>query len=255
MVRWHRTSHPVSASVSRVSCWPKQRPALSDRQQAILADWYAYWLTAALPRYGAIVRFNHEYAARSAAPGLRTLEIGAGTGEHLFHEALDQQEYHALEVRGDLAGHLRSRFPNVRVMIGDCQERIDVADGFFDRVLAVHVLEHLTNLPKALQEVARVLRPGGSFSVVIPCEGGMAYRFGRHFSSKRLFEKRYGVSYEWMISYEHVNRAAEIIQELEARFVVRNQVYFPFRVPSVHANLVVGLTLEPRPESGSRITG
>ena len=220
---------------------------LSEQQHAIMKDWYAHWLTVGMSRYGRVVRFNHTYAAQSAAAGARTLEIGAGTGEHLCYETHARQEYYALELRPELADILRSRFPEVRIILGDCQQRIDVPDGFFDRVLAVHLLEHLNDLPRALDEVARVLRPGGLFSVVIPCEGGTLYRIGRQFSSKRHFEKRYSMSYEWMISYEHVNRADEILKELQSRFVVQSSAYYPFRVPAVHLNLVIGLTLTRKP--------
>jgi SAM-dependent methyltransferase len=215
---------------------------LTSRQKEILADWYDYWLTLLPNRYSGIVRFNHGYPVRTAVQG-RTLEIGAGNGEHLRYENLDTQRYFALELRETLASTLRARFPEVNVLVGDCENRIDVPDRFFDRVVAIHVLEHLPNLPKALDEVARVLSPGGTFSVVIPCEGGLLYSLGREFSSKRIFEKRYGVDYGWMISYDHVNRADEILEELSARFVFEDRTYFPFRVPSVNANLVVGLTL------------
>src|SRR5207248_461048 len=145
-------------------------------------------------------------------------EIGPGNGEHLLYESLDQQEYFGLELRQELADDLHSRFPQVRVIVGDCQEKIEVPDHFFDRVIAIHVLEHLTDLPRALDEVGRVLAPNGRFSVVIPSEGGLLYKLGRQMSSKRIFEKRYGVDYEWMISYDHVNRAQEILTELASRF-------------------------------------
>jgi ubiquinone/menaquinone biosynthesis C-methylase UbiE len=64
------------------------------------------------------------------------------------------------------------------VIVGDCEDRIDVPEQFFDRIIAIHVLEHLTNLPKALDELVRVLAPGGRLSVVIPCEGGLLYFLG-----------------------------------------------------------------------------
>jgi SAM-dependent methyltransferase len=228
------------------SSWPKQRLQLTERQHEVLEDWYQYWLPTMAARYSPIVRFNNQYSARTAAPGLRTLEIGAGLGEHLGYEPWLNGDYYALELREELAAGLRSKFQEVQTIVGDCQKRIDVPDAFFDRVLAIHVLEHLDNLPSALEEVARVLRPGGTFSVVIPCEGGLAYHLGRRFSSKRMFEKRYGLSYEWMISYEHINRASEILKELEARFLVEHSLYYPLRIPSVHLNLVTGLTLTRR---------
>ena len=227
--------------------WPRQRPSLTDAQMAILEDWYGFWLPAMASQYGSIVRFNQEYAARTAAPGLRTLEIGAGTGEHLLYESAASQEYYALEFRPELANRLSARFPGVRTIVGDCQNRIDVPDHSFDRVLAIHLLEHLADLPKALDEVARVLRPGGVFSAVIPCEGGVGYSLGRQVSSKKVFEKRYGIEYDWLISYDHVNRAREIIDELKRRFDVTHRRFYPMRIPLIDLNLVIGLTLTPRP--------
>lgn len=226
--------------------WPRPRPQLTEEQQAVINDWYQYWLPTMSAQFSPITRFNHEYAARTAGPGLKTLEIGAGLGEHLRYEPEADRNYYALELRQELADGLRSSFPAIQTIVGNCQERIDVPDDFFDRVLAIHVLEHLDDLPRALDEVVRVLRPGGSFSVVIPCEGGLGYHIGRSFSSKRIFEKRYGLDYEWMISYEHVNRAGEIMHELDVRFQSLHRQFYPLRVPSINFNLVAGLTLTPR---------
>jgi ubiquinone/menaquinone biosynthesis C-methylase UbiE len=43
----------------------------------------------------------------------------------------------------------------------------------FDRLIAIHVLEHLPNLPRAIDECHRVLKLGGKFAVVIPCDPGL----------------------------------------------------------------------------------
>lgn len=228
------------------AAWPKQRAELTSRQKEIIDDWYSYWLPLMPNRYSGIVKFNHTYATRSARPGQKTLEIGAGEGEHLRYEALETQDYFALELRGALADDLHRRFPQVKAIVGDCESRIDVPDHYFDRVLAIHLLEHLANLPKALDEVLRVLAPTGKFSVVIPCEGGLLYSLGRQFSSKKIFEKRYGVDYEWMIRYEHINLASEVIQELTARFDVEDQTYYPAQIPSINSNVVIGITLTPK---------
>jgi ubiquinone/menaquinone biosynthesis C-methylase UbiE len=31
-------------------------------------------------------------------------------------------------------------------------------DGYFDRVIAIHVLEHLPDLPRALREISRLMK-------------------------------------------------------------------------------------------------
>ena len=188
-----------------------------------------------------VVRFNHEYAARTARPG-RTLDIGAGLGEHLRYEDLSSQEYHAVELREDMAKAIRRDFPSVVTVVGDCQQRLPYEDATFDRAVAVHVLEHLPNLPAALREIRRLLKPGGAFSVVIPCEGGLGYSLGRRLTTQRAFERRYNTSYRWHIESDHVNRAREILQELRRYFDVLESTYFPMRLPLIDLNLLVGLT-------------
>lgn len=170
--------------------WPKKVPDLTPERQAIRDDFMRAHLEAMQTKwYGVIERFNHKYPLRSAFPGARTLEIGAGLGDHLKWEGYDRQEYHLNELRPELCQGLRSAFPGARVQAGDCQERLPYDDEYFDRVLAIHVLEHLPNLPAALKEIKRILKPGGVLSVVIPCEGGLAYTLARNISARPHFEK------------------------------------------------------------------
>ena len=191
--------------------------------------------------------FGHRYALRSARPAARTLEIGPGNGSHLATEDLDDhEEYIALELRESLTEDIGPVHHNLRVVVGDCQARLDFPNDWFDRVLAIHVLEHLDNLPAALTEIARVMKPAGRFSVVIPAEGGLGYALGRRFTVQRQFERRYKMPYQWMIRYEHVSTAHEVLAELKKVFDVEERRYFPLRVPSVDLNLVIGLTLTPR---------
>jgi len=233
-----------------MSKWPKTPPALTAEQERIKDDWMKYWLGILPKRHGAVLRFSHAYPGGRAREGQCVLDIGAGLGEHLEWEVAPAAEYHAIELRPEIAEELRRRHPRVRVVVGDCQRSIPYPDASFDRVVAIHVLEHLPDLPAALKEIRRTLRPGGELDVVIPCEGGLAYRIGRYFTSRRLFEQRYDMSYDLCIQSDHVNRADEILDELGSRFEVRDAAYFPFRIPSVTLNVAIGLVLEPRGEAG-----
>jgi SAM-dependent methyltransferase len=229
--------------------WPKRLPDLTSEQQAIRDDFMAYWHEVLPRRYGLVERFNHRYplSDRPAKTGCRTLEIGAGLGEHLAYERLTDQDYYCIELRAAMAQQIAKRFPGVTTVTGDCQQHLDFADGFFDRILAIHVLEHLPDLPSALGEVRRVLAKDGVFSVVIPCDPGLAYGLARRISAQRIFERRYKQSYDWFIRSEHINGPREIMDELVRGFTVVRQRYFPLFVPAIPLNLCIGLTLKPTP--------
>ncbi|WP_051323873.1 class I SAM-dependent methyltransferase [Candidatus Solirubrobacter pratensis] len=223
--------------------WPKPMPELTQEQGAIRDDWMKYFHEMLSDTYGPLARFNHQYAGRTARRCTRTLEIGAGLGEHLDYEDAREQEYVALELRQEMADVISERHPEVKTVIGDIEQRLEFEDASFDRVIAIHVLEHLRNLPAALDEVHRLLKPGGHFSIVIPCEGGFSYRIGRRFTSQRTFEKRYKTDYEWYIKTEHFNIPSEIVAELDQRFEREHRGFFPLRiVPTVHMNVCLGLT-------------
>lgn len=228
--------------------WPKTFPPLTPERERIRDDFMHAWHEELPKKYGIIERFNHGYVVRHAPREfLRTLEIGAGIGEHLAYERLTDEQrrgYVAVELRPQMASEIAKRHPDVQVVVGDCQKRLAFEDGSFDRVLAVHVLEHLPNLPAAVREMRRLCR--GVAQVVIPTEGGLAYAVARKISAQRFFERRYKMSYRWLIEREHINRPAEIFEELGACFSVVHRSFFPLAVPSVNMNLVIGLTLRPR---------
>jgi SAM-dependent methyltransferase len=231
-------TQPQGTASSR---WPKSVATLTQEQIRVRNDWAHHYLVRLPQDYRRITAFNHAYPARSARPG-RTLEIGAGLGEHMRYENLSAQEYHAVDLLEGMTEAIRRDFPSARTLVADCQAPLPYDDHSFDRAIAIHVLEHLPNLPAALQQIARKLKPGGVFAVVIPCEGGLGYGLGRRFTSKPAFERRYKTSYDWFIKSEHVNTAREILHELRARFEITDTTYYPCRIPLVDLNLLIGLT-------------
>jgi SAM-dependent methyltransferase len=230
--------------------WPKQRIILSAEEEKIGEDWQAFWLTRAQRQFSGIQRFNHNYVLGSAGPLCGpVLEIGAGDGEHV---RLEEQagtrlsQYHVLEMREDLASIIRTQFPVVDVRTADCQKILPFESRSIRRIVAIHVLEHLDNLPAFLLEAVRVLDTSGCLVAVIPCEGGALYAAGRNMTTKRLFQKRYGLSYERFIRAEHVNTAREVITEAKRHFDIESSEWWPARVPSVHLNVCIGLRMVPK---------
>jgi SAM-dependent methyltransferase len=66
-------------------------------------------------------------------------------------------------------------------LVADIQGRTGLPDGSFDTVLALDVLEHLRYPHRAVQEIKRILKPGGLFYITVPfCfprHGTEYYRF------------------------------------------------------------------------------
>ncbi|HXQ81026.1 MAG TPA: class I SAM-dependent methyltransferase [Opitutaceae bacterium] len=233
--------------------WPKVLPPLTPEQKRISDEFMKRWHEQLPSRYGIVERFNHSFPVRHSRPGFRaSLEIGAGLGEHLHYETLtaeQEKNYCAVELRENMVSEIRKRFPRVQALMGDCQARLDFPDGHFDRYIAVHVLEHLPNLPACLREAHRLLdKQRGQMLVVIPCEGSPAYSFARKISAERVYNRYFKGGYAWLIAREHINRPHEILAELEPYFTIERKVFFPLPfLPFAFNNLCIGLSLKPRP--------
>ena len=234
--------------------WPKILPPLSPEQQRINDDFVKHWHEVLPKSFGVVERFNHNFPVKHSHPGfITTLEIGAGLGEHLEYERLtpeQEENYYSNEFRENMAIEIRRRFPKVKTIVADCQKRMSLPDGFFDRAIAVHVLEHLPDLPSCIREVYRGLnKTRGQFLIVIPTEGSPAYSLARKISAERVYKRRYGGSYRWFYTREHINLPSEILQELNPFFTIEERSFFPFPfLPLIFCNLCIGLSLKPRPQ-------
>jgi SAM-dependent methyltransferase len=230
---------------SKTVVWPKQPPHLSPEQQSAREAFMGLWLQELPNRYGIIERFNHGALAQLPAGRTRwrTLEIGAGIGAHAGFEDLARQEYHCLEVREDFCERLRAISGVSGVVQADIEKPTPFAAGSFDRIVAIHMLEHLRNLPAALAEIDRILAPDGYFDVVLPCEGSLAYSLARRISAKPLFEKRFGMSYDPIIANEHVNTLADVLGALQPLFKPETVKRFPIGLPIDAFNLCIALRL------------
>lgn len=97
-------------------------------------------------------------AVVDAAPR-RVLEVGCGRGELSERIATETAaEVVAVDISPRMVELTNERGMDARV--GDVQE-LGFGDAEFDVVVAAWMLYHVPDIPKALGEIARVLRPGG----------------------------------------------------------------------------------------------
>jgi SAM-dependent methyltransferase len=89
-----------------------------------------------------------------------------------LHEAIRFADFDVLQISDDSAV-LRSWFRTITVSIYGGENSVDVqdapyADGTFDLIICNHVLEHVADDQKAIQELVRLLRPEGILQLGIP---------------------------------------------------------------------------------------
>ena len=235
------------SKLSNTFKWPKEIPAQSQEQKERADDFMNYWLSIIKGKYGLVETFNHKYPLLGGKSFSTTLELGAGRCAHLSYETLTPEQekgYYAIEYRSAIADIARKAYPRINVMTADCQKQLPFPDAHFDRVLAIHVLEHLPDLPATIKEVKRLLKPTtGTFSIVIPCLESPAYTTVQRFTSARLYKQRYDKPYAEFIDREHINSPEEIIHVLKAhKFNITRRIGFPMVVPYTPINLCMGLT-------------
>lgn len=102
------------------------------------------------------------------APGVRTLEIGCGSG--LFTELFAKKgaQLLAVDISGDLLERAKQRgLPEKQVQF--LEKRFEDCDveGPFDAVIGSSVLHHL-DIKKALTKIYQLLKPGGVMSFTEP---------------------------------------------------------------------------------------
>lgn len=143
-----------------------------------------------------------------------TLEIGAGTLNHLQYEP-DNMEYDIIEPHKEL--YENSRFSNrVRNIYSDIRE-IPLSSKYH-RIISCNAFEHICNLPEVVAYCGLLLKKNGTMRIGIPSEGTLLWTLTWKLTRAIEFKMKYGLSYGFLIKYEHVNTAREIEEILKFFF-------------------------------------
>ncbi|WP_037602348.1 class I SAM-dependent methyltransferase [Streptacidiphilus rugosus] len=85
------------------------------------------------------------------------LDIGCGNGKFVTRLHRDRPDLHVIGT--DISAGILADVPRP-VVVADAQA-LPIADASVDAVLAMHMLYHVPDIPTAISELARVLKPGG----------------------------------------------------------------------------------------------
>jgi SAM-dependent methyltransferase len=99
--------------------------------------------------------------------GERLLDLGCGEGATLYHLGAPAGAV-GLDLFEDKLAFARTRLPKCSFVAGSAYE-LPFADASFDHVLVRDVVHHLEEPERMIDEVARVLAPGGRVDVLEPC--------------------------------------------------------------------------------------
>jgi ubiquinone/menaquinone biosynthesis C-methylase UbiE len=116
--------------------------------------------------------------------GEKILDIGAGKGQvaDRVMQASRGAEVYAVEPNEKRVASMKLKFPSIKSSVAKA-ENLPFSDSYFDKAYTTMALHHFADVDSALEEVARVLKPGGSFVIleVEPDSGlGRIFRlFGR----------------------------------------------------------------------------
>jgi ubiquinone/menaquinone biosynthesis C-methylase UbiE len=141
---------------------PGTRPYFE--RQLLERDTYAPWMRQALDYEG--------------TAGARVLDVGCGQGMDLARYAMAGAQVTGIDLTPrhvELArAHLASMGLRGDVYEADA-EHLSFPDAVFDRVSSNGVLHHTPDMPAALREIRRVLRPGGEARIIVYNRNSLHY--------------------------------------------------------------------------------
>ena len=173
-----------------------QKPADEQLKERVRAFWQAHpcgtkFTVAEMGTRDFYERIEaHRYEKESHIPAaaqfanaraLRVLEIGCGIGTDGAQFAKAGAEYTGVDLTDAAIELARKRFElfglNGQFRVADA-ECLDFPDESFDVVYSHGVLHHTPDINAAVQEIHRVLRPGGRAIVMLYHRGSYNYRVG-----------------------------------------------------------------------------
>ena len=169
----------------------------------------------------------------------KVIEVGCGSAEHINHIKHGYDEYHLTDnsevYTMKLRENLPEKFRNNTVIATENACKLSYDDNTYDRLIATHVMEHLPFPHKVFDEWDRILKPSGVMSILLPCDPGVLWRFGRMIRPGR--KNSNNEDYYYSMALEHINPINNLVAILRKKANKIKEYWWPMNIASIDLNL------------------
>ena len=177
----------------------------------------------AYKRYNVYYEYLKDVAEFNYHKEEKVLEVGTGVGTDIVSYAKNGSKVSGVDLTENAIEitkkHLEIfKLPYEKLLVADA-ENLPFEDNYFDLVYSFGVLHHTPNTEKGVQEVLRVLKPGGKFIIMLYSKGWKHY-------FKRLFIFGLLKGYLFKYGYEKtVNKTTEVQGNSPLTYVLKKKRY------------------------------
>jgi len=160
---------------------------------------------------GLKARWIFDHLPDDGCPSVLDYGVGEGKYLRLIKKARPEALLAGVDVREP---HTQPFFEFHKI---ESESSLPFPDDHFDLIVSCDVLEHVNDIQHSLDEIRRVLRPGGRFVGFVPLEGGL-----RPHAVFRMFNPNI---YRDTKDHNHAYRNKEMLGYMEPRFEIVDTAY------------------------------
>lgn len=179
----------------------------------------------------------------------KILEVGGGEGFHLPFVTNSYDKYFITDISlRPLTDYARTIQLNGKLVheFGD-GSKLSYRKNYFDRVIFMCVLHHVSDIESVMREARRVCKNGGLISIYLPTDPGVIYRLMRKIVTWRK-SRRLKIDYEYINSLGHRNHFYSIFnilkKEFKCDFISIRRRPFPILFNDLNLYYIIHITIK-----------